>query len=155
MIRAATIHDLAEVIDMGYRLCDRTHYAAVKRDRQAIAMTIQDCMRSKFGCCFVSERSGRITGVILGIAQQLWFSRQRQACDLMFTAEHPGDGMALLRRFVEWGWSVPGVVEVVGSQSSGIDVDRTAKLYQRVGFSTVGGVYSMMQRPARAQEKAA
>lgn len=155
MIRKATANDLQDIIEMGYRLCDRTPLAHVKRDRPAIAQTLTSCMNSAFGCCFVSQRGGRLTGVIVGIAQQYWFSRQRQAVDLMFTAEHPGDGLLLLRRFVEWGWSVPGVVEVSGAQTSGIEVERTARLYERVGFQRVGSVFSMTQRPQKSQVRVA
>jgi hypothetical protein len=155
VIRKATAHDLQAIIDMGYRLCDRTPQSQVKRDRQAIAQTITTCMNSSLGCCFVSERGGRLSGVILGVAQQYWFSRQRQAVDLMFTSEHPGDGLRLLRKFVDWAWAVPGVVEVTMAQSSGIEVERTGRVFERVGFHQVGGVYSMMERPKRAQSRAA
>lgn len=147
MIRKATPRDLHAIIDMGYRLVDRTPLAHVKRDRPAIAQTITNCMVSAFGCCFVAQHKGEITGVIVGLAQQFWFSRQRQAVDLMFVAERPGDGMRLLRQFVDWAWTVPGVVEVAGAQSSGIDIERTEKLYLRAGFTRVGGVFSMTQRP--------
>lgn len=155
MIRKATAHDLQAVIEMGYRLCDRTPQAHVKRDRPAIAQTLTSCMNSAFGCCFVAEHAGQLTGVIVGIAQQYWFSRQRQAVDLMFTAERPGDGIQLLRKYVEWGWAVPGVVEVSIAQSSGIEVDRTAVLFERVGFQRVGGVFSMTQRPQKPQARVA
>lgn len=155
MIRKATAKDLQAIIEMGYRLCDRTPQAKVDRDRQAIAQTITHCMNSSLGCCFVSERDGRLTGVIVGVAQQYWFSRKRQAVDLMFTSEHPGDGLQLLRKFVDWAWAAPGVVEVTMAQSSGIEVERTGVLFERVGFHRVGGVYSMMQRPKRAQSRAA
>lgn len=155
MIRKATAHDLQAIIEMGYRLCDRTPQAHVKRDRQAIAQTITSCMNSSLGCCFVSERDKQLTGVIVGMAQQYWFSRQRQAVDLMFTAERAGDGLLLLRRYVAWGWAVPGVVEVTLAQSSGIEIERTGKLFEHEGFQRVGGVYSMMQRPKRAQSRAA
>jgi hypothetical protein len=155
MIRKATANDLQAVIEMGYRLCDRTPLAHVKRDRPAIARQLTQCMNSAFGCCFVSERAGRLTGVIVGIAQQYWFSCQRQAVDLMFTAEHPGDGLQLLRKFVDWAWHVPGVVEVSMAQSSGIEVERTGQVFERVGFQRVGGVYSMTTRPKKAQVRAA
>jgi hypothetical protein len=147
MIRKGTPHDLQAIIELGYRLCDRTHLAGIPRDRPAIAQTITDCMTSQFGCCLVADHGGKITGAIVGTAQQFWFSRRRQAIDLFFTAESPGDGLRLLKRFVDWGWSVPGVVEVAGAQSSGIEVERTAVLYARLGFRQVGGVFSLTQRP--------
>ncbi len=155
MIRKATANDLATIIEMGYQLCDRTPLAHAKRDRPVIAQTIGNCMVSQYGCCFVTERGGRVSGVVVGIAQQLWFSRQRQATDLMITASHPGDGIRLLRRFIDWGWSVPGVIEVACAQSSGIEVGRTAKVYERVGFQRVGGVFSMTKRPPRPLSRAA
>lgn len=155
MIRKANAKDLQAIIEMGYRLCDRTPQAHVKRDRPMIARQITACMSSAFGCCFVAEHDGKLTGVILGTAQQYWFSNQRQAVDLMFVAERIGDGPRLLKAFVDWGWSVPGVVEVAGAQSSGIEIERTTEMYEHLGFQRVGGVFSMTQRPKKPQVRAA
>lgn len=155
MIRKATAYDLQDIIEMGYRLCDRTPQAHVKRDRPAIAQTLTHCMNSAYGCCFIAEHSGQLTGVIVGMAQQYWFSRQRQAVDLMFVAERVGDGPRLLRRYTAWGWSVPGVVEVTCAQSSGIEIERTAELFEHAGFKRVGSVFSMTQRPKKAQARVA
>jgi len=155
MIRKATAADLQAIIEMGYRLCDRTPQAHVKRDRPSIAKQLTACMSSAFGCVFVAEHEKQITGVIVGIAQQFWFSNQRQAVDLMFVAERVGDGPRLLKAFVEWAWKVPGVVEVAGAQSSGIEIERTAEMYERLGFQRVGSVFSMNQRPKKPQARAA
>lgn len=155
MIRRGTPKDLPAIIEMGHRLCDRTPQAHVKRDRESIAQTIGSCMASGLGCVFVAEHEGKLTGVIVGMAQQYWFSRQRQAVDLMFVSERPGDGMRLLRAFIDWAWKVPGVVEVAGAQSSGIDIERTVELYERLGFKHVGGVFSMTERPAKPQARVA
>lgn len=143
MIRKATTSDLQAIVALGYRLCDRTPLADIPRDRPAIVHTITQCMASQYGCCLVAEHDRQITGVILGIAQQYWFSRKRQATDLMFTAETPRDGLRLLRAFVTWAWAVPNVVEVALGQSSGIEVERTGKVFKRLGFEQVGGIYSM------------
>jgi hypothetical protein len=67
----------------------------------------------------------------------------------MFTAETPGDGYRLLKAFIRWAWSVPGVVEVGGAQSSGIEVERTAQLYERLGFERVGGVFSLRRQQSQ------
>lgn len=155
MIRKATANDLQSIIEMGYRLCDRTPQKHVKRDRPSIAKQLTACMSSAFGCVFVAEHEGKLTGVIVGIAQQYWFSNQRQAVDLMFTSERAGDGIQLLRKYIDWGWSVPGVVEVSIAQSSGIEIERTAALFERVGFARMGGVFSMTQRPQKPQARVA
>lgn len=151
MIRKATAYDLQAIVDLGYRLCDRTPLADVPRDRPAVVQAITNCMHSQFGCCYVAEHDKQITGVILGIAQQYWFSRKRQAVDLMFTAETAGDGIQLARAFIEWAWRVPNVVEVALAQSSGLDIERTGKLYQRLGLEHSGGVYSMRWAQRREQ----
>jgi hypothetical protein len=155
MIRKATAKDLQAIIEMGYRLCDRTPQKHVKRDRPSIAKQLTVCMSSAFGCCFVAEHEGALTGAIVGIAQQYWFSNQRQAVDLMFVSERAGDGPRLLRAFIDWAWKVPGVVEVAGAQSSGIEIERTAEMYERLGFQRVGSVFSMTQRPHKAQARVA
>jgi hypothetical protein len=141
MIRKGRIDDFPRFWELGKRLLEQTPYSRMEIDRASVSKAFGHCVNSALGCCFVAEHGGTLTGVILGVAQDLWWSRSRSASDLIFYAETPGDGAKLLRAFERWAWSVPRVGDVTVAQSSGIDVDRTEALYRRHGFRRVGAVY--------------
>lgn len=145
MIRRAVIADFPQWRELGARLLARTPYRDVPIDQAAVARTFGQCMNSKLACCFVAEHDGKITGTIVGTINELWFARRRYASDLMFVAETPGDGRRLLRAFIEWAWSVPGVAEVTCGQSSGIEMQAMDALYQRAGMQKVGGIHTMLR----------
>lgn len=149
-VRKATPADLQQMVELGYRLCDKTPYAHIERDRPSIVKTFCVSMSSQFGCAFVAERAGKLTGILVGVAQQLWWSRTRYATDLCFYSEHAGDGYQLLKRFVAWAWKTPGVIEITMGQSSGIDTKRSAALYRRAGLTLVGGIYTAVREERRA-----
>lgn len=147
MIRPATIEDFPQWYALVTRLRDRTPYAGIAADQPTVAKMYSQCLNSKLGCVFVADRNA-IRGTIMGVAQTLWWSTKRYATDLAFYSESPGDGRRLLRAFIDWAWQVPGVVEVTLGQSSGIDVDRTARLYERAGMIRVGAIYTQTRKAA-------
>lgn len=154
-VRAATPADLPQLIELTLRLKPKTPWAGIELDRPALVRTYSMCMSSLFGCAFVLEdKGGRVTGMIIGVAQQLWWSRRRYATDLVFYSEK-GDGRRLLQAFRRWAWSVPGVVEITMGQSSGIDIERTRKLYERAGMKLIGHMYTEVANPANTQEQVA
>ena len=95
------------------------------------------------GFAKVAEHDKKITGFMLGVVDTLWWSRDRYASDLIFYSERAGDGLRILRRFIEWANSVPRVVEITCAQSSGINVERSSLIYERAGFTKVGGLWCM------------
>ena len=154
MIRNAKISDLPQLMELGKRLHKLSPYPDVPIDLQTCASTLGQCISSAFGFAVVAVHEGKITGFIMGAAVPLWFSKKRGVTDFITYAETAGDGYRMIRRFVDWGWSIPNVIEITLAQSSGIDVDRTAKLYERVGLHRVGSIYTAV-RPVNAAEEAA
>jgi len=142
-IRKASLADVPAIEALGLRLKSKTLYATWRYDREAALKQIRSCVSGALGCAFVAERNGEICGVILGVAERMWFSNQRVASDLMFYSERPGAGYWLLRRFMEWAWSVPSVGQVMLGQSSGLEIDALERLYQRLNFRKVGGLYEI------------
>ena len=151
MIRKATTADLPALLALGKRLIAETPYADVKIDILIAGQTLGQCINSAFGIALVAEHNGKITGLLLGAAVPLWFSKSRSATDIVTYAETPGDGYRMIRRFVKWAWNLPNVIEVTMAQSSGIDVDRTAQLYERVGLARVGALYTAVREPEAAE----
>lgn len=144
MIRKASISDVHAIEALGLRLKSKTLYATWRYDREAALKQIRACVSGPvLGCAFVAEHDGQISGVILGVAERMWFSNQRVASDLMFYSERPGAGYWLLRRFMQWAWSVPSVGQIMLGQSSGLEIDAVENLYRRLNFRKVGGLYEL------------
>lgn len=147
MIRKAKVEDWPQLVALGERLIAKTPYSGLTLDRQQTLQVYGQCLSSALGFAMVSEKDSEITGLLLGIVDRLWWSKSRYASDLVFYCEDGRSGIHLLRSFVTWAWTIPGVVEVTCAQSSAIRVEQTAKLYSRCGFTKVGDLWTQ-QRPA-------
>jgi hypothetical protein len=154
MIRRAKISDLPELLRLSRTLQKDTPYADVPLDTQTFGKTLGQCISNAFGLALVAQHDHKLTGYMLAVASPLWFSRKRSATDLITYAQTPGDGYKMLRQFIAWAWSIPNVVEITIGQSSGIDIERTAKMYERAGLKRVGALYTA-SRPAATAEEAA
>lgn len=161
MIRNAKVSDLPLLLHLGKRLHAKSPYPDVPIDTLTCGSTLGQCINSAFGFAVVCEHTDPdpsspvcITGFMMGAAMPLWFSKKRSATDFITYAETPGDGYRMIKRFVDWAWSVPMVVEITLAQSSGIDVERTGRLYERAGLQRVGNLYTAV-RPVIAAEVAA
>lgn len=154
MIRNMTVADFPGVRPCAERLKAKSPYADVPEDLATFASTLGQCINNAFGFAMVAERKGEIVGFLIGAAVPLWFSRKRSASDIACYSEHPGDGYRLIKAFVSWAWSIPNVIEVTMAQSSGIDVDRTAKLYERAGLIRVGNLFTAVRETATAEAAA-
>ena len=92
----------------------------------------------------VVEIVGVIEGVFIGVTNQLWYSRKKQSADLFFyvTQKGRGWGSSLLRRYIQWARFNKGVAEITLGVMSGIgDMERTKKLYEKLGAVQVGDSY--------------
>lgn len=150
MIRQAQTEDWPALVELGERLIAKTPYSSLKLDRRQALQVYGQCLSSALGFAAVSEKDGQITGLLLGLVDRLWWSRARFASDLVFYCEDGRSGLPLLRRFVAWAWTVPGVVEVTCAQSSAINVEQTAKLYSRCGFTKVGDLWTQQKLATKA-----
>ena len=154
MIRNATTSDLPKILNLMRRFHPKTPYVGIEMDVLSVSQVLGQCINSALGFAVVAEHDGNIDGIMMAAAQPLWFSKKRQATDFLTHAERPGDGAKMIRRFIKWAWSVPNVAEVTLAQSSGIDVERTAKLYTRAGLVRVGNIFTAVRESAVAEEAA-
>ena len=151
MIRKAQVGDLPGIMRVGRRLQAQTPYRDIKVDIATVGSTLGHCINNAFGFAMVASTKGEITGFMLGAAVPLWFCRKRCASDIVTYAENVGDGYKMIKTFIQWAWSIPGVVEITMAQSSGMDTDRSGILYERAGLVRVGGLYTAVRETAAAE----
>ena len=111
-------------------------------DETRLIAQIEDM--SKFGSTYfvrVAVREGHVYGGMIGVLQTTFFSGQQFASDVGWWVRRTRQGTAaaglLLGEFERWAkWK--GADLVLLGQSSGIDVEKTVKLYQHAGYTIVG-----------------
>lgn len=143
IIRTGKFADINGII----RVCHLAHKNSISShipiDDKELRKSLQIIVNSREHCCFVTEVDGSIEGVMLGVSNPLWYSRKRQASDLfLYTTEKgKGTGQFLMRRFISWAKKQPGVREIMLGTNSGIDFERTRKLYERMGAKKIGDAF--------------
>lgn len=93
------------------------------------------------GCAFVADDGDRIVGMMGGIVVEHFFSRALTASDLVLYVlpQHRGSSVAvrLVRQFEQWAIAA-GACEVVLSVGTELQAERTATLFERLGYARSG-----------------
>ena len=144
MIRAAVNGDIPQIIKVVKEAHKESSSKDVPLAEEIIRKNVQVCILSAEHLVNVVEIVGVIEGVFIGVTNQLWYSRKKQSADLFFyvTQKGRGWGSSLLRRYIQWARVNKGVAEINLGVNSGIgDMDRTKKLYEKLGAVQVGDSY--------------
>lgn len=87
---------------------------------------------------FVVEEDGVVTGMIAGIVCEHFFGKDKYVSDLAVYVQPEKRGgsaaLRLIRAFEEWSFK-HGACEVLLGVSTGIEMERTVALYQRLGYT--------------------
>ena len=140
MIRPAKAEDIQALIPVLHELHKKTPYAHLKADEIAAKKTMAFALGSKQMFFWVSERAGRVVGLLLGGVDHIALPvKGKQASDILFYVQEGNEGVLLAKKFIEWGWAQPGVKMVGLSVSSGDT--RSDDFIDRLGLQRVGGIY--------------
>lgn len=148
-VRIAKVQDITDAIEVGKKILTRSTIDAEVYELQARKVMLRAINDANMNI-WIAEHDGRIVGFLLTIKEQHWFSRDKYASDICFVLEdsHGNYAAPMIRRFIKWAKSDPKVKDITLGISSGLDQDgRTGRMYQNLGFSPVGGVYSLLERP--------
>ncbi len=136
MIRPATSSDVDAIfvylLIAHAREADHAISVDEEKTREVLAYLIEHAF------CWISV-NGRVTGILAGMIDELWYSREKLATDLLFTASE--DGAALLKRFLRWA-EEQKVAEVIMAITSDAAPKRVSQLYEQVGLPRVGGLHA-------------
>ena len=149
MIRKAVNQDAAKILDLCKEAHEESTITTAPLDPKTLRTNLQICVLSAEHLVLVVEVDDKIEGMIIGVTHQLWYSRKKQATDLLFYTSKrirgEGWGAKLMRRFISWAKENPGVKEIMLGVSSGIETDRTKTLYKRMGAIRIGENYVIPQ----------
>tara|TARA_R100001086_G_scaffold208318_1_gene124110 strand:+ start:178 stop:627 length:450 start_codon:yes stop_codon:yes gene_type:complete len=148
MIRKAEFKDVSAIMEVAKEMHKKSLSVSVPVDSKLLRNNLQVCILSAEHFVLVVELEGKIEGALIGVTHQLWYSKKKQATDLFFyvTDRGTGWGAKMMRRFISWAKDNPGVREIMLGTTSGIgDVERTKKLYERMGATRIGDTFVLPQ----------
>lgn len=144
-IRTGDIPDMDGICDLASELLSQSFYADIKPDETKFRLFVAGMMGSKGGIVLVIvDDDDKPQGFMLGVVEELFFSRKRMATDLAIYVREGYRQFAprMIKAFIEWAESKPRVVQVTLGLSSGIgDTERTGTMYHKLGFSHMGGIH--------------
>jgi hypothetical protein len=145
VIRRYDPGDIKMVLGLLEALRQRTPYRCIKPDWPDIVNVISNASAKRTGLVLVAEHHGVITGILIAVAQTLWWQNEqtgaRIASDLIFHSRKMGDGTRMLKAMIEWAFSIPRVVRVECAISSGEDAERLESLYLKAGMHKEGTLF--------------
>jgi len=137
MIRKAKVEDIKHLVRLAHEAHERSIYNHLKSDELVFKKTCAFSIGSKQMFLWVSERDEEINGFLLGAVDEIGIPgiKGRAASDILFYVSEGGEGVALAKRFIKWGWDQPNVEMVGITNSSGIETERVNKLIERMGMT--------------------
>lgn len=134
MIRPATVLDSEQIIALAIEALSIDPYPELRINRRKVSLMVSKCLNSQSHFSWVAEHDGRLTGVLGALVNDLPFHEGRCASVVMWYAKTPGDGVAMMREFVDWCEAKPSIVMRAYTGERGAD-PRIAPLLRRLGFS--------------------
>lgn len=149
MIREATQNDVERLLELGTQMHKESRYSIFDFDPEKLRWHIRTVIDHDHGMLFVYEKDGVILGAVMGWIEEQYFGHDKLLCDLALFVEPDKRGAmagaALIKKFIEYG-KEQGVAQIILSNSTGVDKERVAKLYERLGMEHVGFVYSYVNK---------
>jgi len=131
---------------LGAELLKDSVYANIKPDRQKFRLFVAGLMGSKSGIVLVIVNTkNEPQGFLLGMVDELFYSRQKIATDLAVYVrpDHRHIAPKLFKRFISWAKQKPNLIQITLGVSSGSEgTERTGLMYERLGLGHVGGIYT-------------
>lgn len=141
-VRYARMSDVPALVELGRRMhAESPRFVRLAFDPQRLAGVATNLIPNKDCCILVGDNDGPLIGMFVGFVMQHFFSTASYASDmaLYVTPEERGGSLAVrfLRRFESWSRD-KGAAELVPGISTEVEVERTARLYERLGYKRSG-----------------
>jgi GNAT superfamily N-acetyltransferase len=145
-IRPATREDLPAMIALGAKMHAESAYAGFDFDTSKLVDLGLHYIANPDTCFAVvcEDDHGHLLGMHAGYVSEYYFGRDLIASDLLLFVD-PGKrgslaAAKLVRAFEEWAFA-KGAQEVCPGSSTMVAPERTAKLYERLGYTVVGNLF--------------
>ena len=144
MIREAHPTDISRITLLAQQDHENSWYRNIPPDPVKFRKLVVMLMVNKQHLALVSEVAGEVVGVLLGVTDEIFFSRKKSATDI-FTHVEPGhvwESVQLIRAFVEWAKARESVYQIVMTVSSDlVGPEKARMIYGRAGLHYYGGSF--------------
>jgi len=128
---------LDEFFEIVCRMVAESEFSYANPEKQKILQLF----KNPNAVAFLALENNQIVGFISGIVHEYFFSNRKRVSDLGFFVlpEYRGSRVALkLVKLIE-SWAIEKKADELHlGQTTGLDIDKTKKFYERLGFKTVG-----------------
>ena len=144
-IRLGDIPDMAAIYKLGCELLSQSVYSNIKHDESKFKLFVAGLMGIKNGTVLVIvDDNDKPQGFLLGVVEELFFSRKRMATDLAVYVRKEYRHLApkMFKEFIKWAESKSRMAQITLGISSGIgEPERVGKMYNSLGFTQTGGIF--------------
>jgi GNAT superfamily N-acetyltransferase len=145
MIRPAGFRDIPEIIRLSETMHQESRYRDLPYSGQKFSALLRRLIDSPSGMVAVAEKDGQIVGAVAAVITEHYFADANISYELGLYVEkaHRGTlaGYRLAKEYITWARS-KGVDQIDMGITTGIDEDRTGRMYERLGLKHVGIVFS-------------
>lgn len=143
--RPITPEDVETLVEMGERIMQESEYRGLTYSSDKIRQIAQLCMDGRmYGIVAVSH--DRIVGVLVAMITEAWFSSGLVSSDLIVyvTPDSRGGFAFILMVHAYIAWAAKAGAQIIFLRTStGVEPEKTARLYEKTGFKQVGGIFRM------------
>lgn len=145
-IRLGDVPDIDAICELATELQEHSTYAGIKPDRAKFRLLVANMMGDRTSrVLVVVDDNDKPQGFLIGLVEELFFSRYRYGTDLAVYVrkEFRHLAPAMFKQFITWAESKPRVVRIMFGISSGFgNPARVGRMYQSLGLLPCGGIYS-------------
>jgi len=140
-VRQATIEDIGSLISLGREMHDESPLFSQLDYDEAKLAALGEKLLEQGGVFLAEDEDLVVVGMFVGMVNKYFFGNDLVASDfaLYVDEDHRGGsiGVRLVKAFEKWAFEFGAKVILLGI-STGIQANRTAQLYSRLGFKTHG-----------------
>lgn len=149
-IKEASLDDLEEILLMLHEASNELpEYNVLGFSMAKTARSIGGLIIGDHGIVNLVEVKGETVGIIVGVVLDYWFNDDTYATDLVLYVKKEyrtsNYGYRLIKSFINWAAS-KDVEEITTGISSGVDIDKAGRLFERMGFKNKGKMYSRKRK---------
>tara|TARA_R100001460_G_scaffold74795_1_gene115919 strand:+ start:298 stop:747 length:450 start_codon:yes stop_codon:yes gene_type:complete len=138
MIRNMTEEDVDFCIELGKSMHEESYFRQFDYNFDKLKVFVTNLVNTpEQSCALVAIKEGQIIGFFLGISNEHWFGTDKMSCDLAcyIIPSERGSMTAtkLIKQYEKWAKEI-GVKEMLIGVSTGVNSDRTASLFERLGY---------------------
>jgi len=138
--------DIATMIELGIKLHKESNFKELNYDKnKLIALGEAIIANTNVYYAIVAEDENKVLlGMFVGVIIEYYFSKDRFASDLLFYVDKNKRGalasLRMLKEFELWA-KRKNAKEVRPGTSTGIEIERTRKLYRHLGYEVTGNTF--------------